>query len=58
MKRWEPRSSGGERLPSSCTAPALGVERSSWVSEGQEAKRIGSALVSAGLVELALFTMT
>ena len=28
------------------------------IGTGQEAKRMGSALVSAGLVELALFTMT
>lgn len=28
------------------------------VRPGQEAKRMGSVLVSAGLVELALFTMT
>jgi len=41
------------------------ASRWSWVTpsrrecdSGQEAKRMGSALVSAGLVELALFTMT
>jgi len=33
-------------------------ESASGISTGQEAKRMGSALVSAGLVELALFTMT
>ncbi len=34
------------------------VDRTGCASESQEAKRMGSALVSAGLVELALFTMT
>ncbi len=33
-------------------------ESASWRNSGLEAKRMGSALVSAGLVELALFTMT
>ena len=46
---------------------AFGAASSCWLREtdwspvigtGQEAKRMGSALVSAGLVELALFTMT
>ena len=32
--------------------------RPSGIAWGQEAKRMGSALVSAGLVELALLTMT
>jgi hypothetical protein len=41
-------------LENSCTRCPAGGECDS----GQEAKRIRSALVSAGFVELALFTMT
>ena len=45
----EPMQGGTSTLASSASGCA---------SESQEAKRMGSALVSDGLVELALFTMT